>query len=72
MPTPDELLRHARQAESDVTYWTVRAREIEADLERARRYITNRGNDAASYRRQAAIESARINSEFATILGDAA
>lgn len=72
MPTPDELLRHARQAEADVTYWTVRAREVEADLERARRNIINRSNDAEFYRQQAAAESARVNSELATILGDAA
>jgi len=70
--TLDEHRRHARQAEADVTYWTVRAAELEKSLSLARRNIINRGNDAEFYRQQASDLSARVNAEFADILGEAA
>lgn len=68
----DELRRQERQAEADVTYWTIRVRELEKTLELARRSIINRTNDAEFYRQQAGAESARINAEVADILGEAA
>ena len=72
MLTYDDYRRSSRVAAQDADLWDKMASEAEARAIHYRQKADQRRSQAAEYAALASAESARINAEFADILGEAA